>query len=108
MEGWRAGTRLLGSFFRSSRKKDEKQGKYEDFENRRIERSLQSMALKGYVNTISKGEFHQGAVPITFSDQDLETIKMPHADPLIIKPRIRNPMVPRLLVYRGSRSDILF
>lgn len=36
-------------------RKDEELGKYEDFENRRIERGLQTKVLKGYVNTISKG-----------------------------------------------------
>ena len=47
-----------------------------------MERSLWTMALKGYANTILGIEFHQGTMLITFSDQDLETIKMPHADPL--------------------------
>ena len=57
-----------------------------------MEKNL-TMALKGYVNTISGGKLHQGAMPITFSDQDLETVNLPHADPLIIKLWIGNAKV---------------
>ena len=66
------------------------------------------MALKGYVNTISGGELRSETVPITFSDQDLEMIKLPHADPLVIKLWITNAMVSRGLVDGGSTLDILF
>ena len=89
-------------------REDEKLGRYGEFKERRLNRGLKTMSVKGYVNTISKGEFHQGAVPITFSDQDLETIKMPHVDPLIIKLRIGSAMVYRVLVDGGSSSYILF
>ena len=34
-------------------KKDEKLGKYGKFEGRRIEKSLRTMSIKGYVNIIS-------------------------------------------------------
>ena len=34
-------------------RKDEKQGRYGNFEGRRLERGLKTMAMKGYVNTIS-------------------------------------------------------
>ena len=37
------------------RGRDEKQGRYEEFDNRRMERGLRTMALKGYVNIISEG-----------------------------------------------------
>ena len=36
-------------------RKDEKQGRYGKFEGRRLERRLKTMAMKGYVNTISGG-----------------------------------------------------
>ena len=89
-------------------RKDEKQGRYGKFEGRRLERGLKTMALKGYVNTISGGQFCQEKVPIVFLDQDLEKVNLPHADPLIIKLRIGDTLVSRVLVDGGSSSDILF
>ena len=65
------------------------------------------MVLMGYVNTISGGTLRQGNILIIFSDQDLEMIKLPHADPLIIKLWIGDAMVSRVLVDGGSSSDIL-
>ena len=88
--------------------KIEKQGRYKEYERRRIERNLQTMALKGYVNTIFKGEPHLRTMSITFLDKNLETIKLLHADPLVIKLRIVNAMVSRVLVDEGSSLDILF
>ena len=89
------------------KRKAKKRGKYEDFENRMVERGLWTMALKGYVNTISKGQLSQRNVPIVFLDQDLEMVKLPHAYPLIIKLWIGNTMVSRVLVDGGSSLDIL-
>ena len=66
------------------------------------------MALKGFFNTIYGGNFCQGNVSITFSDQDLEMIKLPHANPLVIKLRIGDAMMSKVLVDGGNISDILF
>ena len=89
-------------------RKDEKLGKYGKFEERRIERSLKTMSLKGYVNTISRGQFYRERVPIVFSYLDLEKANPPHTNPIIMKLRIRDNLVSRVLVDRGSSSDILF
>ena len=66
------------------------------------------MALKGFVNTISGKTLCQGNVLIVFSYLDLEMIKLPHADPLIIKLWIRDVVVSTVLVNEESISDILF
>ena len=66
------------------------------------------MALKRYVNTIFGGKLYHGTLSITFSEQDLEMIKLPHADLLVIKLQIGNVMVSRVLVDGGRSSDILF
>ena len=66
------------------------------------------MSVKGYVNTVSNGQFYQGRVPIVFSDLDLEKANPPHTDPLIIKLRIGDNLVLRVLVDGGSNSNILF
>ena len=73
-----------------------------------LERGLRTMTLKEYVNTIYGGQFYQEKLPIVFSNQELEKINLPHADPLIIKLRIGDTLVSRVLVDEGSSSDILF
>ena len=66
------------------------------------------MALKGYVNIIYGGQFCQEKVPIVFSDQDLEKVNLLHAVPLVIKLRIGNTLVSKVLVDGGSSFNILF
>ena len=90
------------------REQVEKQGKYNEYEARRVERNLKTLALNKYVNNIFGGEFHPGTIPITFSNQDLEAVELPHIDTLIIKHIIANAMVSRVLVDGGSSPDILF
>ena len=63
--------------------------------------------MKGYINTISGGQFCQEKVPIVFLDQDLKRVNLLHADPLVIKLRIGNTLVSRVLVDGGSSSNIL-
>ena len=55
-------------------RRDEKLGKYGRFKERRTDRSLKIMCVKGCVNTISGGQFHQERVPIVFSNLDLEKL----------------------------------
>ena len=44
---------------------------------------------------------------IVFIDKDLVTIKLPHVNPLVIKLRIGDVIVSRVLVNRGSSSDVI-
>ena len=46
--------------------------------------------------------------PIVFLERHLKTVTVPHADPLVIKLRIANIMVSRVLVDGGSSSDLIF
>ena len=89
-------------------REDEKLRRYEKFEERRLKRGLKTIPMKGYVNTISGGQFTRGVVPIIFTEQDLEKIDLPHANPLVIKLRIGDNLVSRVLVDGGSNYDILF
>ena len=59
---------------------------------------------------ISRGEEFKpkASAPIIFTDEDLETIDIPHVDPLIIKLRIGNAIVSRVLVDGGSSTYIIF
>ena len=90
------------------KREDEKLRRYEDFEKRRLNRGMKTMSAKGYVNTVSGGQFTRGAMPIIFTEQDLEKVDIPHTNPLIIKLRIGDNLVSRVLIDGGSSSDILF
>ena len=69
---------------------------------------MKTISMKGYVNTVSGGQFTRGTVLIIFMEQDLEKIDVPHSNPLVIKLRIGDNLVSRVLVDEGSSSDILF
>jgi hypothetical protein len=45
---------------------------------------------------------------IFFSDEDLRDVQTPHDDPLVIKPRIGDSDVKRVLINQGSCSEILY
>ena len=47
-------------------------------------------------------------VSLMFDDTDLEGVKFPHDDPLVITPVIGNSSVKRVLVDNGASVDILF
>jgi hypothetical protein len=47
-------------------------------------------------------------VAISFDDSDLEGVKFPHDDPLVIIPVIGNSKTKRVLVDNGASVDILF
>ena len=47
-------------------------------------------------------------VSLTFDDSDLEGVKFPHDDPLVIAPVIGNSSVKSVLVDNGASVDILF
>ena len=48
------------------------------------------------------------STPIVFTDKDLESVNLSHSNPLIIKLRIGNAIVSRVLVDGGNCSDIIF
>ena len=43
-----------------------------------------------------------------FTDEDLETIDLPHADPLLIKLKIEDAIVSQVLIDGGSSTYIKF
>jgi hypothetical protein len=45
---------------------------------------------------------------MSFDDHDLEGVKFPHDDPLVISPTIGNSSIKRVLVDNGASVDILF
>ena len=84
---------------------EEKSGMYKEYVGRAKERDLIIQMLKYSVNNITK---QYPFAPIIFSVHDLDSFKIPHLDPLVIKLIIANAIVSRVLVDGGSNSDIIF
>ena len=74
---------------------EEKDRKYDRYAARREERNLTTKALGRYVFGISEERSLTPRVllPIIFSDEDLPIVKLPHADPLVIRQRIGDLIV---------------
>ena len=64
---------------------------------------MRTKALERYIFRISEGGNLRPRVsaPIIFTDEDLMTIKLPHADPLMLKLRIGDVIVSRVLIDGG-------
>ena len=89
---------------------EEKDRKYDKYAARRPERNLRTKAHGQYVFGISEETNLKPRVsmPIIFTDEDLVTVKLPHANPLVIKLRIGDSIVSRVLINGGSSSDVIF
>ena len=72
------------------------------------ERNMRTLALERFVGAILKGEEVGASVLIVFTDEDLEAINLPRVDPLIIKLRIGNAIVSRVLVDGENSIDTIF
>ena len=88
----------------------EKDMKYDKYAARREDRNLRTNALTRYVFRILEGKNlkPRASAPIIFTDEDLATIKLPHVNPLVIKLRIRDAIVSRVLVDERSSLHIIF
>lgn len=86
---------------------EEKDKKYDRYAARREERNLRTKALERYIFGISEeGNLKpRVSMPIIFTDEDLAIVKLLHADPLVIKQRIGDAIVSRVLIDGGSISD---
>lgn len=84
----------------------------EEFEDRckkRKEEKLKRIKVYGHrVNTVSHVNPLKASIPITFTQQDLEMIKTPHDDPLVMQLRIANACVGRVMINGGSGVRVLF
>ena len=96
------------TFIRSDN--EEKGGKYGRYATRKEEWNLRTKALGRYIFRIlgEKNVNFVTSTPKIFTDEDLATIELLHADPIIIKLRIGDTIVSRVLVDGGSSSDVIF
>ena len=76
-----------------------------------------SSARKAHLRSIKSGEIAEvqavSKLPrldtsITFSDSDLKGCQQPHDDPLVIRTVVANKTIHRVLVDKGSSTDIIF
>uniref|UniRef100_A0A2N9HH77 Uncharacterized protein n=1 Tax=Fagus sylvatica TaxID=28930 RepID=A0A2N9HH77_FAGSY len=73
--------------------------------------------LRRYISDGQSQHYHEGptiihntkpAARIFFSDEDLRDVQTPHDDPLVIKLRIGDSDVKRVLIDQGSCSEIMY
>ena len=71
---------------------------------------MRTKSLGRYVFRISEERNLKPRVstPIIFTNEDLATVKLHHADPLVIKLRIEDSIVSRVLIDGGISSDMIF
>ena len=53
-------------------------------------------------------DFPSSEQQIFFSNEDLRDVQTPHDDPLVVKLRIRDSDVKRVLIDQGSCSEIMY
>ena len=52
-------------------------------------------------------EFYPAA-PIAFIEQDLQAVRLPHQDPLVVKLQIDRTILGQVLINGGSSVEVLF
>ena len=81
-------------------------------ERARKENAMEQRAkrLKGLGHTVNMSSMDQyaPAAPIAFTEADLQGIRIPHEDPLVVSIRIGQCRMSRMLVDGGSGADIIF
>ena len=60
------------------------------------------------VNYVSAQEEFYLAIPIVFTEQDLQAVRLPHQDPLVVKLQVDKVILGRLLISGGSSAEVLF
>ena len=78
-------------------------------QKKRIEERVKRLKSLGHsVNYVSAQEEFYTAAPISFTEQDLHTVRLPHQDPLIVKLQVDKAILGRVLVDGGSSAEVLF
>ena len=77
-------------------------------EKRTYKRVKRLRALGQTVNYVSAQKEFYAATPITFTEQNLYTVRLSHQDPLVIRLQIGQAILGRMLVNGGSNANVLF
>ena len=72
------------------------------------ERVKRLRSLGHTVNYMSAQEEFYPATLIAFTEQDLQTVRLPHRHPLVVKLQLDRTILGRVLIDRGSSVEVLF
>ena len=77
-------------------------------QERRMEERVKCLqALVHMVNFVSAQDQFYPAAPIVFIVHDLQTVRLPHDDPLVIKLQVDQAILGKVLVDRRSSGDVI-
>ena len=65
-------------------------------------------SLRHTINYVLVEEEFYLAAPIVFTEQDLQAVRLPHQDPLVVKLQVDKTILGRVLIDGGSSAEVLF
>ena len=78
-------------------------------QKKRMEERVKRLRSLGHsVNYVSVQEEFYPAAPIAFTKQDLQTIRLPHQDLLVVKLQVDKAILGQVLIDGGSSAKVLF
>ena len=72
------------------------------------ERVKRLRSLGHSVNYVLAQEEFYPAAPIAFTEQDLQIVRFPHQDLLVVKLQVDRTILGRVLIDGGSSTEVLF
>ena len=80
-----------------------------DKQSKRMEQRVKRLRSLGHtVNYVSAQEEFYPAAPIVFTEQDLQVVRLPHQDPLVVKLQVDKAILGWVLIDGGSSAEVLF
>ena len=78
-------------------------------QKKRMEERVRRLRSLGHsVNYVSTQEEFYPAAPIAFKEQDLQAVRLPHQDPLVVKLQVDRTILGWVLIDGGSSAEVLF
>ena len=78
-------------------------------QNKRMEQRVKRLRSLGHtINYVSAQEEFYPAAPIVFIEQDLQAVRLPHQDPLVVKLQNDKAILGRVLIDGRSSVEVLF
>ena len=78
-------------------------------QKKRMEERVKRLRSLGHsVNYVSAQEEFYPATPIAFIEQDLQTVRLPHQDPLVVKLQVDRTILGQVLIDGGNSAEVLF
>ena len=74
-----------------------------------MEERVKRLRSLGYsVNYVFVQEEFYPTTPIAFTEQDLQAVRLPHQDPLVVKLQVDKTILGWVLIDEGSSAEVLF